>query len=181
MPSEPVKTDLVVPVGESDHVQGLASAQVTLVEYGDYECPICGQAYPVVKMIQKRMGEQLRFVFRNFPVMEFHRHAQLAAEAAEAAAAQGKFWEMHDRLFEHQRSLDNSHLMQYAADLELDIQKFGQEMARHVYAERIRADKEGGIRSAVKTTPGFFINGIRHDTSFGFKTLLPAALAASKP
>src|SRR5436190_24127418 len=106
---------LAMPVGARDHAQGLATAAVTLVEYGDYECPYCGQAYPIVKEVQRRLGSKLRFVFRNFPLRNSHPHAQHAAEAAEGAAAQGRFWEMHDMLFEHQRSLDDRHLLAYAA------------------------------------------------------------------
>src|SRR4051812_47478292 len=106
---------LTMPVGARDHAQGPADAPVTLVEYGDYECPHCGRAYPIIKEVQRRLGLKLRFIFRNFPLSESHPHAQQAAEAAEAAAAPGRFWEMHDMLYEHQQALDTSHLVGYAA------------------------------------------------------------------
>jgi protein-disulfide isomerase len=112
---------LTPPVGERDHSQGPADAPVTLVEYGDYECPSCGQAYPIVKALQERLGARLRFVFRNFPLTNAHPHAEHAAEAAEAAAAQGRFWEMHDRLYERQRALDDAHLARHAADIGLGV------------------------------------------------------------
>src|SRR6266850_2481085 len=108
---------LVLPVGDRDHAQGSVNAPVTLVEYGDYECPYCGRAYPIVKAIQEKLGERLRFVFRNFPLSEMHPNAENAAEAAEAAADQGKFWEMHDAIFEHQRALEPPHLVALAAKL----------------------------------------------------------------
>src|SRR5947208_2144249 len=108
---------ITLPVGERDHAQGPTEAPVTLVEYGDYECPHCGRAYPIVKQLRQRLGRRLRFVFRNFPLRESHPHAQHAAEAAEAAGAQGKFWEMHDRLFERQFALDDDYLIEYAGDL----------------------------------------------------------------
>src|SRR6476646_7201477 len=114
---------LTLPVSERDHIQGPADAPVTLVEYGDYECPHCGRAYPVVKAIQRHFGRRLRFVFRNFPLAEAHPHAAHAAEAAEAAAAQGRFWEMHDSLFEHQQALDDRHLVEYAGALGLDTSR----------------------------------------------------------
>ena len=111
---------LTLPVGERDHIQGPATAQITLVEYGDYECPYCGQAYPIVKELQKRLGKRLRFVFRNFPLSTMHPHAEHAAEAAEAAGAHGKFWEMHDALYENQEALDDVRLVEYAAAVGLD-------------------------------------------------------------
>src|SRR5881396_2746169 len=115
---------LTLPVGERDHIQGPADAAVTLVEYGDYECPHCGRAYPIVKAIQKHMERKLRFVYRNFPLRESHPHAQCAAEAAEAAGAQGRFWEMHDRLFERQFALEDHNLLEYAAELGFDVDRF---------------------------------------------------------
>ena len=164
---------LVMPVGERDHSQGPEVAPVTLVEYGDYECPYCGQAYPIVKNIQKHLGDKLHFVFRNFPITQVHPHAQHAAEAAEAAGAQRKFWEMHDYLYEHQRELDDSRLSQYASTIGgVDIARFGDEMAKHVYAGRVREDFMSGIRSGVNGTPTFYINGVRYDDSWDEKTLL---------
>ncbi len=170
---------LVMPVGERDHIQGGPTAKVTLVQYGDYECPYCGEAYPIVKEVQRRMGGALRFVFRNFPLTEIHPHAEHAAQAAEAAAAQGKFWEMHDYLYEHQRSLDDAHLLDYAADLGLDLPRFERELAEHRYDGRLREDFMSGVRSGVNGTPTFFINGVRHNGSYDLETLLAALSKAS--
>ena len=165
-------TKLTLPVSERDHAQGPDTAPMTLVEYGDYECPYCGQAYPIVKNIQERLGGKLRFVFRNFPITQVHPHAQHAAEAAESAGAQNKFWEMHDRLYEHQRELDDTHLSQHASAIGMDVARFEDEMAKHVHASRVREDFMSGIRSGVNGTPTFYINGIRYDDSWAEKTLL---------
>jgi protein-disulfide isomerase len=166
---------LILPVSEDrDHVQGSAGARVTLVEYGDYECPYCGEAYPIVRDIQERMGEQLRFVFRNFPISTSHPHAEQAAEAAEAAAAQSRFWEMHDRLYENQRHLTDDDLRSYAQELDLELDLFEKELAEHIHADRVHEDFMSGVRSGVNGTPTFFINGLRHDDSYEFETLLEA-------
>ena len=165
---------LAVPVGESDHVQGPATAPVTLVEYGDYECPFCGQAHPVVKELLERLGSQVRLVFRNFPLATAHPHAERAAEAEEAAGAQGQFWAMHDMLFENQNALDEEDLVRYAAALGLDESQFGADLAGRAYAARVREDFMGGVRSGVNGTPTFFINGRRHDGPFDFDSLLVA-------
>jgi protein-disulfide isomerase len=165
---------LTMPVGPRDHRQGPETAPVTLVEYGDYECPYCGMAHPIVKEIQRRLGDQLCFVFRHFPLTQVHPHAEHAAEAAEAAAGQGKFWQMHDTLFEHQQALDDAHLLQYAVALGLDTDRFVREMTEHVYANRVREDFLSGVRSGVNGTPTFFINGVRHDGSYDLETLLAA-------
>jgi protein-disulfide isomerase len=162
------------PVGANDHVQGPADAPVTLVEYGDYECPYCGEAYPVVKALQKRLGGQLRFAFRNFPLSQAHPHAEHAAEAAEAAGAQGKFWQMHDMLYENQDALDPEDLVRCAQALRLDVPRFAREIAKHLYAERVREDFSSGVRSGVNGTPTFFINGVRHDGPFDLGSLLAA-------
>ena len=162
------------PVGANDHVQGPAKAPVTLVEYGDYECPYCGEAYPVVKALQKRLGDQMRFVFRNFPLAEAHPHAEHAAEAAEAAGAQGKFWEMHDLLYENQDALEDEDLVRYARALHLDVPRFVKEMESGAYLERVREDFRSGVRSGVNGTPSFFINGARHDGPFDLASLLAA-------
>jgi protein-disulfide isomerase len=162
------------PIGENDHVQGPANAPVTIVEYGDYECPYCGEAYPVTKALQKRLGDQLRFVFRNFPLSEMHPHAENAAEAAEAAGAQGKFWEMHDMLYENQAALEPEDLVRYAQALHLDARRFVKEISEHLYAERVREDFGSGVRSGVNGTPTFFINGVRHDGPFDLASLLAA-------
>jgi protein-disulfide isomerase len=166
---------LSMPVSEDrDHIQGPADAPVTLVEYGDYECPYCGAAYPIVKEVQDRMGERLRFVFRNFPITTSHPHAQEAAEAAEAAAAQGRFWPMHDLLFENQKNLGDRDLRAYAEQLGLDLELFDEELAGHVHAERVHKDFVSGVRSGVNGTPTFYINGVRHDDSYEIETLLAA-------
>jgi protein-disulfide isomerase len=175
---------LQAPATDRDHAQGPPDAPVTLVEYGDYECPHCGRAYPIVKDVQRRMGNRLRFVYRNFPLSEAHPHAQHAAEAAEAAASQRKFWEMHDTLFEHQRALSDTRLLEYAGMIELDVAQFQQELGSHVHARRVRADFLGGIRSGVNGTPTFFINELRHDDAWDVDTLvraLEAAIPASFP
>ena len=165
-------------VSQHDHQQGPETAPVTLVEYGDYECPYCGQAYPIVKEIQRRLGDRLRFVFRNFPLTQSHPHAEHAAEAAEAASAQEKFWQMHDYLFEHQQALDDAHLVHYAVALHLDKEKFEREMSEHTHTNRVREDFLSGVRSGVNGTPTFFINGVRHDDSYELETLLAAIEAA---
>lgn len=170
---------LTLPVGERDHTQGPASAPVTLVEYGDYECPYCGLAYPIVKEVQRQLGDRLRFVFRNFPLSELHPHAEHAAEAAEAADAQGKFWEMHDDLYEHQQALDDHHLVAYAEHLHLDVPRFERDLTGHQYASRVREDFLSGVRSGVNGTPTFYINGYRHNGSYEVETLVAAIKAAA--
>ena len=165
---------LNLPVNDRDHIQGPRTASVNLVEYGDYECPYTGQAYPIVKEIQKRLGDKLLFVFRNFPLREIHPHAEHAAEAAEAAATQGKFWEMHDYLFEHQRALDDNHLLKYAETLGINTDIFRREMSGHIYTSLIDKSLGEGIASGVEGTPTFFINGVRHNGSWDLETLLAA-------
>jgi protein-disulfide isomerase len=162
------------PVSGRDHVQGPSDAPVTLVEYGDYQCPYCGQAYPIVKAVQQRLGDRLRFVFRNFPLAQIHEHAEHAAEVAEAAAAQQQFWTMHEYLFEHQQALDDDHLEAYARAVGLDMAAFEPAMADHAYAPRVREDFLTGVRSGVNGTPTFFINGIRFDDSWDVDTLSAA-------
>jgi protein-disulfide isomerase len=154
---------LVLPVSERDHAQGPADASVTLVEYGDFECPYCGMAYPLVKEAQRRLGSRLRFVFRNFPISTAHPYAEHAAEVAEAAGAQGKFWEMHDLLYERQATLDDAHLQRFAEELGLDIERFDREMNERHYEARVHEDFMSGVRSGVNGTPSFFINGVRYD------------------
>jgi protein-disulfide isomerase len=162
------------PVSERDHRQGPDDATVTLVEYGDFECPYCGQAYPIVQEVQRRLGGRLRFVFRNFPLTQIHPHAEHAAEAAEAAAARGKFWAMHDVLFEHQSALGDDQLVEYASRVGLDSDRFVEEMERGAYEGRVREDFLSGVRSGVNGTPTFFINGRRHDDAYDLDTLLAA-------
>jgi protein-disulfide isomerase len=166
---------LTMPVDEErDHIQGPANAAVTLVEYGDYECPYCGAAYPIIKEVRARMGERVRFVFRNFPITTSHPHAEQAAEAAEAAATQGRFWEMHDLLYENQQRLRDQDLHAYAGQLGLDVEAFDNQLAEHVHAARVREDFMSGVRSGVNGTPTFYIEGVRHDDSYDFETLLAA-------
>jgi protein-disulfide isomerase len=183
MSAIPREAALTVPVSEGrDQVQGPADAVVTLVEYGDYECPYSGAAYPIIKELQARMGSRLRFVFRNFPITPAHPHAEQAAEAAEAAAAQGKFWEMHDVLYENQRHLGDQDLRAYAESLGLDAERFDKELAEHVHAGRVREDYTSGLQSGVGGTPTFYINGEQHSGSYELEPL-EAALeraAASK-
>src|SRR2546422_11612107 len=156
---------LEVPVDPSrDHIQGDPKALLTLVEYGDYQCPFCGAAYPEVTKVQKELGSKLRFVFRNFPLTNVHEFARVAAETAQAASAQGKFWAMHDFLYEHQRSLgDHSVALGYAKKLGLDAHRFERAISQHVYEKRIKDDFMGGVRSGVNGTPTFYVNGVRHD------------------
>jgi protein-disulfide isomerase len=168
-------TVLAVAVDDDrDHIQGPADAAVTLVEYGDYECPYCGAAYPIVKQLQARMGDRLRFVFRNFPITTSHPHAEQAAEAAEAGAAQGRFWEMHDLLYENQTQLRDQDLHGYAEQLGIDVERFDKDLAEHVHAPRVREDFMSGVRSGVNGTPSFYVNGARHDDSYDLETLLAA-------
>jgi protein-disulfide isomerase len=164
---------LTMPVSaERDHIQGPEDAPATLVEYGDYECPYCGAAYPIIKEVQGRMGERLRFVFRNFPITTSHPHAEQAAEAAEAAASQARFWEMHDLLYENQQALLVEDLRAHAGRLSLDVATFERELAEHVHAARVREDFMSGVRSGVNGTPTFYVNGVRHDGSYDLETLL---------
>ena len=157
-------SQLTRPVGPDDHVQGPADAPVTLVEYGDFECPHCGRAHPIIKEIKRRMGDRLRLVYRHFPLTQAHPHAEHAAEIAEAAAEQGKFWEMHDTLFENQDALDDADLVAYAAALDLDEAWAASVLAEEKFADRVRADFMSGVRSGVNGTPTFFINGARDDS-----------------
>lgn len=165
---------LTQPVSADDHAEGAADAPLTLVEYGDYQCPYCGAAYPVVKRLQKTLGNKLRFVFRNFPLTQAHPYALIAAEAAEAAAMQGKFWEMHDLLFERQTFLGPDIIPRWAERIGLDLEKFGNDIKQGVVAQRLREDRQSGIRSGVNGTPTFFINGARYDGSPDYGSLLAA-------
>jgi protein-disulfide isomerase len=157
---------LTPPVSREDHAAGPDDAPVTLVEYGDYECPYCGMAHPIVKKARRELGSQLRFVFRHFPLGEIHPHARLAAQVAEAAGAQGKFWEMHDTLFEHQNALEFDDLVGYAKSLGLDTTKFARDLEAGTFAKRVRDDFRNGVKSGVNGTPTFFMNGARYDGSW---------------
>lgn len=160
-----------------DHLQGPTDAPVTLLEYGDYQCPACGAAHPLVKALQERLGGQLCFAFRNFPLTNIHPYAEHAAEVAEAAGVQGSFWEMHDLLFENQEALDDEALLEYARTLGLDDTRLAREIREGDHAPRVREDFRHGVRAGVNGTPTFFINGERYDGATGLEPLL-AALAA---
>jgi|SRR5215831_7663278 len=173
--SEAKSQKLTLPVDESrDHIQGLATAPVTLIEYGDYECPYCAQAYIIIKEVQERLGSKLRFVFRNFPVTNIRPHAYKAALAAEAASAQGMFWEMYDYLFKHGEAATDDSLRRSAAKLGLDISKFDREFLDGSYSSHIDEDIQSANSSGVKGTPTFFINGDRYDDAWDQDSLLSA-------
>jgi protein-disulfide isomerase len=174
------RTHLVVPVSERDHHQGSATAAVTLVQYGDYECPYTRQSTTIVRAIQQQLGEQLRFVFRNFPLAEIHPHALHAALAAEAAASQGKFWQMHDYIFHHQHTLEDADLEQFAEEVGLDMEHYARDMIQQRHLPRIEEDVEGGERSGVQGTPTFFINGVFYRGSWEKEALLATLEAASR-
>ena len=165
----------------TDHVQGKARAAVTLIEYGDYECPACFQATSALKVILPHFGEDLCFAFRHFPLREVHPRAELAAEAAEAAGAQRKFWPMHDLLFANQHHLKEKHLQGYAVQLGLDMARYENEMKDHVYLQRVQEQISAGQHLAIRSTPAFYVNGVFIDVSFGLQHLHKAierALAA---
>jgi NhaA family Na+:H+ antiporter len=164
--------ELKPPVTEHDHTYGNAGAPVTLVEYGDYQCPHCRQVQPIVRDLRERFGDRLRYVFRHFPINTLHPRAQKAAEAAEAAAAQGKFWQMHDLLYDHQDALEDDDLVRYAAELGLDVERFERELRTGVYTERVREDFMSGVRSGANGTPSFFINGYRYDGPWDLDSLV---------
>jgi protein-disulfide isomerase len=155
-------TQLKPPVGPADHVEGPLDAGIVLVEYGDFECPYCGEAYPELKAVQETMGDSLCFAFRHFPLSNVHPHAERAAEFAEAAATIDRFWEMHDLLYENQQALDDRSLAGYATQLGLD-KALIESALRGDFAERIRRDFTSGVRSGVNGTPCLFINGQRYD------------------
>jgi protein-disulfide isomerase len=165
---------LSLPVSDKDHRQGDPDAPCTLVEYGDYQCPSCGHAYPIVKRVQKHFGKRLLFVFRNFPLSEMHPYAEPAAETAEFAGAHQKFWEMHDLLYENQDRLDDALLFQLTLQLNLDPEKLRQALASKEFEPRVRVDFRSGVRSGVNGTPTFFINGQRHDGAYDYASLVEA-------
>ncbi len=163
---------LRVPVSEQDHIQGSADAKCTVVEYGDYECPHCRHAYSIVKRVQKHFGKKLRFVFRNFPLVEMHPHAESAAETAEYAGTQGKFWEMHDGLFENQEQLGGALYLRLAQQLGLPPQDLRAAVEKREFLARVKSDFTGGVKSGVNGTPTFFMNGKRHDGPFEYEDLV---------
>jgi len=165
---------LKVPVGPDDHIQGNPKAPITLVEYGDYECPACGLAYPIVKAVQKHFGRDLQFVFRNFPLAQVHPNAESAAETAEWAASHHRFWEMHDALYENQAMLGLPLYLSLANGLRLPDEELSAALENRIFYPKVRADFMGGVRSGVNGTPTFFINGRRHDDSYDFAHLVAA-------
>jgi len=172
---------LTLPVGARDHAEGPSSAGLVLVEYGDYQCPYCRAAYPIVKRIQKHLGKRLRFVFRNFPITNSHPQAQWAAELAESAAGQGKFWETHDYLYEHQESLaDEAFFARFERELGLEVSRLEREVSQHIHLDRIQEDFMSGVRSGVNGTPTFFINGLRYDGYPEFAPLVSTLEEAEK-
>ena len=171
----PPPAPLAVPVDNGrDHIRGSLDAPMTLVEYGDYECPHCGAVHPIIRALLEQIGPQLRFVFRHFPLSTMHRHAMRAAEAAECAGAQGKFWEMHDLLFQNQQHLADENLIEYATRLQLDAARFERDLASHACLPRVQEDYRGAMRSGVKGTPSFFINGVRYKGEYDLEPLLQA-------
>jgi protein-disulfide isomerase len=170
--------ELTVPITATDHVLGAAQASVAVVEYGDFECPNCKQAAPAVRMLFEHFKGQIQFAFRNFPLEEVHPHALLAAEAAECAGAQQRFYPMHDLLFENQPHLKQPQLRSYADRLQLDMRRYDLEMDDHVYLQRVREHMDSGRASGVRGTPTFFVNGRVKDVSFGIQSLFDAVEAA---
>jgi protein-disulfide isomerase len=169
---------LKIPVRPEDHIQGDETAECTLVEYGDYQCPHCGRAYPIVKKVQKHFGKKLRFVFRNFPLNEIHPYAEAAAETAEFAATQDKYWEMHDALFENQSRFSPAYFPELAQKLGLDSAALQDALAKEQFRAHVRSDFMSGARSGVNGTPTFFINGQRLDGSWDYEDLVEAINAA---
>ncbi len=172
--------DLMVPVVATDHFLGPVHAPVTVVEYGDFECPNCKQAAPAVKLLLERFPQRVRFIYRHFPLETLHPHALRAAEAAECAGEQQRFWPMHDLLFANQDHLTGPDLRRYALRLDLDMARYDAELRDEVYRQRIREHIEGGYRSHLKATPGFFVDGVIVDVSFGLHALFDAVEAGSK-
>ena len=165
---------LTPPLSAHDHIQGSPDTGLVLLEYGDYECPYCGMAYPIVKQVQRHFGAKLRFVFRNFPIPEAHPHALSAAQVAEFAAVHAKFWQMHDLLYENQGDLGMELYLALAEKLELSVAAMQDALEQGSCSQRIEADVLGGERSGVSGTPTFFINGKRHDASFQYDVLVTA-------
>jgi protein-disulfide isomerase len=167
------------PVSELDHAEGPADARVTLVEYGDFECPSCGEAFRVLQQVKPAFGPNLRFVFRHFPLRSSHPHALAAAKAAEAADAQGKFWPMYERLFQHQTQLTDADLLRHARKLGLELDRFQRDMASRTAEVRIREDLASGARSGVNGTPSLFIHGERYTGPLDRASLVDALARAA--
>ncbi len=165
-------TRLLLPIHADDHAHGPESAGYTLVEYGDYECPDCGRLFEIIRNLQSALGERLRIVYRHYPLSGIHPRALEAAEAAEAAGQQSRFWHMHDLLFRNQGALERKNLIGYAEALELDVDRFRRELKKRVYEDRVREDFRRGVQNGVYKTPGLFLNGVRHDGAWDSETLL---------
>jgi protein-disulfide isomerase len=175
------KPELALPVSPIDHALGPAHAPVSVVVYSDFECPTCKQAAQAVKVLLTRFVSQVRVIYRHFPNEAAHPHALFAAQAAEAAGAQGKFWEMHDLLFDNQLHLKRNQVRGYAERLQLDMARYTAEMDDEIYLQRVREHMDGGHRSHVRSAPAFFINGVIQDVSFGMHFLLDGVEAALRP
>jgi protein-disulfide isomerase len=173
------KPKLNLAVGARDHWRGKEHAPLTLVEYGDFECPHCARAYPIVKELERRFGDRLRIVFRHFPLTNVHPHAQRAAEAAEWAATKGLFWRMHDAIYEGRKPLSEDRLLDIAAELASGRTELGDAWRDHVFFPRVKEDFLSGIESGVTGTPTFFINGVRHEGEWDVEALTRALEAAS--
>ncbi len=171
--------NLAVAVTGDDHAQGPPDAPFVLVQYGDFECPYTRRSLAEVEVVRAETGAALLWVFRNFPLTEIHPHALQAAEAAEAAGAQGRFWDMHAKLFGNQKALEPEDLHRYATDIGLDAESFAAELASHAHLDRIEADFDGGVRSGVGGTPTFFTNGLGHDGPYSSSALLSALRATT--
>jgi len=163
---------LTLSINSKDHILGNPNATLELIEYGDYECPFCGRAYPILKDIKQKLDGDIKFVFRNFPLSKIHPHAFMAAVATEAAARQGKFWEMHDIVFENQRSLDEENILRFASLLGLDTDRFREDLQDKLLVEKVEKDFESGLRSGVNRTPSFFINGEKFEGDWATGELL---------
>jgi protein-disulfide isomerase len=169
---------LAVPPEPTDHFRGSEHAPVTLLEYGDFECPSCKVAVQTPKLLLDRFPNRIRFIFRHFPLQDAHPHALMAAEVSETAAAQGKFWEMHDVLFDNQLHLKDRDLYRYASEIGLDLARYTAEMDDHIYLQRVREHADGGRRSHIRATPAFFVDGVLQDVSYGMQGLHDAVAAA---
>lgn len=178
MNPQPHAISLSAPPEPTDHFLGSEHGRITLLEYGDFECPSCKVAAQTPKLLLERFPNRIRFIFRHFPLEEAHPHALMAAEASEAAAAQGKFWPMHDLLFQNQLHLKDRDLYRYAGELGLDLARYSAEMDDHIYLQKVREHLQGGRRSHIRATPTFYVDNVVQDISFGMQALHDAVAAA---
>lgn len=163
-----------------DHAQGSSEAPVTIIEYGDFECPYCGRTYPLLKRLREELGDQIRLIYRHFPLNSVHPHASVAAQAAEAAGAQGKFWEMHSMLFENQDALESFDFDQYALRIGLEVYRFRADLSSERFSRRVQRDYESGTQVGVRKTPTLFVNGAKYDGALEYPPLLEAVRAAAQ-